>query len=445
MKTLFPLLIALIFSGVAHAESKGLEIKLPLTVKSLSNGLKVIMVEDHTVPIISYQTWYRVGSVDEHPGITGVSHLFEHLMFKGTPKYGPKQFFLQLEAKGADVNAYTTRDYTVYHETFVTPLLEKVIDMESDRMEHLKLDSDVLNSERMVVLEERKLRTDNSPEGRMQEALWQMAFHRHPYGWPVVGFPQDLLGLTVEQILEYYKAHYQPANAAVVIVGDFKTEDAFNLVKKYYSGIEGHGKPKRDIDDEPEQQEERRLTLHDGVASERFMLGYHVPSARDDDAYALDVLSNILFEGTTSRAYRTLIEDKNICIGISGSNFTPTYPGLFIISGVMRGKLSESQAEQELDKVVHEVQEKGVTADEINEAVKQLTVQEIDSVRTPNGMAQLIGTVQTIFGDPDKYADDLKKYLKVTQADVKRVANKYLIPNNRSVVILAPSSGKAQP
>jgi zinc protease len=420
-----------------------LGIHLNMKVVKLSNGLRVILVENHTVPIISYQTWYRVGSVDEHPGITGMSHLFEHLMFKGTPKYGPKQFFLQLEAKGADVNAYTTRDYTVYHETFVSPLLDKVIDMESDRMSNLKLDADVLNSERMVVLEERKLRTDNTPDGRMQEALWSLAFRRHPYGWPVIGYPTDLLGLTVDQITDYYRAHYQPANAALVIVGDFKTDDVLKLVKQYYSPIKEQPRPKRDIPDEPEQTEEHRLVMYDQVASERFIQGYHVPSAKDDDSYALDVLSNILFEGTTSRAYRRLVDEKDILMGISGSNFTPTYPGLFMISGVMKGDLSSAVAEQELDQVIREVQDKGVTQEEITEAVKQLTVQLVDSVRTPDGLAQLIGTVQTIFDDPSMYADDLKKYLKVTQSDVKRVANKYMIPNNRSVVTLKPESAKA--
>lgn len=443
-KTLLTLLLVFIsMTSIARAsttKNDGLEIHLPMKVSKLSNGLSVILVEDHTVPIISYQTWFRVGSVDEHPGITGISHLFEHLMFKGTPKYGPKEFFTQLEAKGAEVNAYTTRDYTVYHETFVAPLLEKVIDMESDRMANLKLDAAVLNGERMVVLEERKLRTDNSPDGRIQEALWSLAYHSHPYSWPVIGYPQDLLGLTLDQVVSYYRSHYQPANAAVVIVGDFKTDEALKLVKKYYGPVEEQPVPKRDITPEREQNEERRLVIRDQVASERFSWAYHVPSAKDDDAYALDVLSNILFEGTTSRAYRRLVDEKDIVLGVSGSNFTPSFPGLFIMSGLMKEKLESSVAEAELEKVISQVQNEGVTQDEINRAVKQLTVATVDSVRTPNGMAEMIVTVQTIFGDPQKYGDDLKKYLKVTQADVKRVANKYLHPNNRSVVILKPQT-----
>src|SRR5262249_37098834 len=207
--TIIFVLLSLLLLGCEGKVANPLGINLTLRQEKLSNGLTVILVEDHTVPIVSYQTWYRVGSVDETPGNTGISHLFEHLMFKGTPKYGPKQFFLQLEAKGAEVNAFTTRDYTVYYENFVPDLLEKVIDMESDRMANLDINEEVLGSERLVVLEERRLRTDNAPEGKMQEALWSLAYKIHPYQWPVIGYPQDLLSITVPRLVSYFKSHYQ--------------------------------------------------------------------------------------------------------------------------------------------------------------------------------------------------------------------------------------------
>jgi zinc protease len=416
----------------------GLGIKLTLEKHTLSNGLTVIFLEDHTVPIVSYQTWFRVGSVDEHLGQTGISHLFEHLMFKGTPKYGPKQFFQELEAKGAEVNAFTTRDYTVYYQSFTPQLLDKVMDMESDRMANLILNDQVLETERAVVFEERRMRTDNAPEGKMQEALWQLAYRRHPYQWPVIGYPQDLLAITTEQLQEYFKSHYQPANAAVVVVGDFNPQETFKQLKKYYEAVPANPRPKREIPEEPEQNEERRLVLRDKVASERFMQAYHITSASDDDSYALDVLANILFEGTTSRAYHKLVEEKDVAASVAASSFTPTYPGLFIISGTMKSGVPSEAAEKLLDGVIREVQEKNVTAEEISVAVRQLTVQLVDSVRTPYGMGQLVGTVQTIFEDPQRYADDLSKYTRVSAADVKRVAQKYLQPNNRSIVTLIP-------
>lgn len=418
--------------------SINLGINLSLQKKTLSNGLHIIMVEDHTVPVVSYQTWYRVGSVDEKRGLTGISHLFEHLMFKGTPKYGPKKFFEELEARGSEVNAFTTRDYTVYYETIMPHLLEKVIDMESDRMANLILDEDVLNRERLVVLEERRLRTENAPEGKIQEALWQMAFHSHPYSWPVIGYPQDLLNITAEQLRIYFKEHYQPANATLVIVGDFDANKALALIKAGYDKVPAAPRPERNIPLEPEQKEERRLVLRDHVASERFAQAYHITSAEEDDSYALDVLANILFEGTTSRAYRRLVEEKNIALGVSGSAYTPTFPGLFIITATMKAKIQATKAEDELNRLIGEVQDKEVTPEEIAIAVRQLTVELVDSVQTPHGLGQLIGTVQMIFGDPERFAKDLAKYTKVTAKDVKRVAQKYLNPNHRTIVTLVP-------
>jgi zinc protease len=420
-----------------------LGIRLSLDQRNLSNGMTVIMVEDHTVPVVSYQTWFRVGSVDEYPGITGISHLFEHLMFKGTPKYGPKEFFLQLEAKGAEVNAFTTRDYTVYYESVPSDLLPRVIDMESDRMENLSLNDEILNVERLVVLEERRLRTENSPDGKIQEALWQLAYRQHPYHWPVIGFPADVLKITTDQLTEYFKSHYQPANAALIVVGDFKSDSTFELIKKHYEKIPAQKRPERKIPEEPEQNEERRFTIREQVASERFTQGYHITAAADDDSYSLDVLANILFEGTSSRAYRSLVEEQGLLISIAGSAFTPAYPGLFMIMGVMRGKLPSSQGEAALDKVIQNVQENGVTEGEVKKAVKQLTVQLVDSVRTFHGLGQLIGTVQMIFDSPKRFTEDLSKYTQVKASDVQRVAVKYLHPNNRSVVTLtSPKKGE---
>lgn len=411
---------------------------MDVEVRKLSNGLKVILVEDHLVPIVSYQTWYRVGSVDEKPGTTGISHLFEHLMFKGTPKYGAKQFFEHLEAKGAEVNAFTTRDYTVYYQNFIPELLNKVIDMESDRMVNLSLTDELLMTERKVVLEERRLRTENSPGGKVEEALWQLAYREHPYSWPVIGYPEDLMAMTLPQIVAYYQNHYQPSNAAVVVVGDFDSEQVFKEIKNHYGKIPSRSKPKREIPTEPEQKEERRLVLRDTVNSERLAQAYHVSSATEEDSYALDVLANILFGGTSSRGYRLLVEEKDIALGLSGVAYTPTYPGLFLINVMMKQGVASAQAERFLSQIVEEVQMSGVTQEEIKVAVRQLTVQLVDSIRTPYGLGILMGTVETVFGDPLRYAEDVEKYLKVTDVDVRRVARKYLNPNNRSVVILAP-------
>jgi zinc protease len=254
----------------------------------------------------------------------------------------------------------------------------------------------------------------------------------------VIGSVQDLLSITTERLQEYFKANYSPANAALVLVGDFDPDRALGLIRKAYGALPATRVLPRKVPAEPEQNEERRLVLRDKVASERLAEAYHVTSAEQEDSYALDVLANVLFEGTGSRAVRRLVEERELVTGVSGSAFTPTFPGLFIVLATMRSGIRAETVERELERLIAEVQERGVTEEEIQVAVRQLTVQLVDGIRTPYGMGQLIGTVQTIFGDPQRFAQDLVKYTRVTASDVRRVAQRYLIPNNRSVVVMVP-------
>lgn len=443
--TAFRTFVAICFVGLMSAsfsQCRGLQdflgVKFNLQRMTLPNGLSVLLIEDRTVPVVSYQTWVKVGSVDEKFGSTGLAHLFEHLMFKGTDRFAPKEFFKQLEAKGAQVNAYTTRDYTVFYENFTSNLLEKVIDMEADRLQNLKIDNQILETERMIVFEERRLRTDNSPNGRMQEALWQLAYQVHPYQWPVIGYPQDLLRLTADDLKAFFKKFYNPSNVTLVITGDVEAKKTFQLIEKYYGKIPGLPRPVRKLPREPNQSEERRLVLYDHVGSQEFLYGYHVTSASQSDTYALDVLSYILFNGTTSRGHREIVERLNIANGVSGSAYTPTYPGLFIMSMSMRQGISIEKGEEALNRLLEQVQNQGVTQEEIEVAVRQLTLQLLDSVRTSYGLGQLIGMVQIILGDADRYREDIQKYFKVKQQDVKRVAARYLHPNNRTVILMKP-------
>lgn len=429
--------------GCRFGQNAPLGIRFDIIQKKLSNGLRVIMVEDHTVPMISYQTWVRAGSVDDPPGATGIAHLFEHLMYKGTEKYGPKQFFEQLETKGAEVNAFTTRDYTAFYQNFTPNLLDRVIDMESDRLANLKITPELLEIEKHVVFEERRLRTDDSSSGKMTEVLWQLAYLQHPYRWPTIGVPQDLRKITVEHLNDFFRANYQPSNVAIVMVGDFDADEAFSKIKAAYGGIPSRPAPRRDFPPEPDQLSERRYRLFDSVASEEFKQAYHISRAAEDDSYALDVLSNILFRGTHSRAHRLLVEAKGVVLGVSGLAFTPAFPGLFIIGATMKAGLKTKVAEDLLDELIGEVQQSSVTEEEIRTAVRQLLVEFIDNIRTPFGLAQTLGTVQMILGDATRFQKDYQKYLAVRPEDIKRVALKYLVPNNRSTVVLVPNGKKA--
>lgn len=417
---------------------KALGLNIEINEKKLSNGLTVIMAEDHTFPVVSYQTWVKAGSVDEIPGKTGLAHLFEHLMFKGTKKFGPKAFFEQLETQGAAVNAYTVRDFTVFHEDFTPNLLSKVIEMEGDRLQGLILNDKILDTEKNVVLEERRLRTENSPQGRMQEVLWQLAFDLHPYRTPVIGYMDDLIQLSVKDLQDFYKTYYTPSNVAIVLAGDFKQDEAMDLIKKHYGDLPKKSVPKRNFPVEPAQTSEHRYSLYDDIASQQFMQAYPASDATNPDSFALDVLANILFEGTSSRAHHLLVEEKQVALSIDGSAFTPTYPGIFIISGTMSGANDSSQAESLLNELILDVQKNGVKEEEVKTAVNQLTMMVMDGVRTPHGLAQLLGTVYTILGDASKYADDLEKYTKITRTDVQRVAKDYLKPNQRTVVVMYP-------
>ncbi|OFZ78802.1 MAG: hypothetical protein A2583_09750 [Bdellovibrionales bacterium RIFOXYD1_FULL_53_11] len=440
MKKLAVLCLCLALAPGCKKKFESYGVSIELESRSLPNGLRVIMIEDHTMPVISYQTWFRVGSVDEKPGHTGISHLVEHMMFKGTPKYPAKQLFQVLEARGANINAFTTRDYTAFHEEFTPDLLPKVIELEADRMANLAIEEDALKTEQMIVFEEHRLHTENSPVGKIQEALWALAFRTHPYRWPVIGIPGEASRIPREKVQEWLKKYYIPANAVIVACGDLKPDKTMELIEKYYGPVPGGSRSKREIAPEAAQNEERRLIMRAKVASERLSEAYHITSADNDESYAIDVLANIMFEGTSSRAYRRLVDEKNIAISVSGSSFTPAHPGLFMITATMNSSIPAAAAETELDLIIKELQEKPVSHEEIAAAVKQLTLQIVDGIRTPHGLAQLIGTVTAIFDDPERFSEDIIKYTKVTPGDVQQAAQKYLIPNNRVVVTLVPEA-----
>ncbi len=426
-------------------ELERLGLKFPLVQKKLKNGLKILVVEDHTVPLVSYQTWVNVGSVDEPFGLTGMAHLFEHMMFKDSEKFGPRAFFNQLESKGANVNAFTTRDYTVFHETFVSSLLPTVIELEADRLAHLKLDVESLVTERHVVFEERRLRTENSPEGRMQEAIWSLVYKSHPYRWPVIGYEEDLKRMEVDDLRSFFSKYYQPSNVTIVVVGEVRAKDVFERLEAAYGSIPSQPKPDRTVAREPEQTEARKIEIRDQVASEKVTIAYPSTSAAEEDTYALDVLSNILFSGNASRAHRRIVEEREMALAVGGVNYTPLHPGIFMASATMKAGRSSDDFEREIETLFAEVQAKGVTQEEIQTAVRQLTVQTVDSVRTAQGLANLIGTVDAIFGDPMRFREDLAKYSRVTNKDVIRVARRYLKPHRKNVVKLVPGAREISP
>lgn len=421
-------------------EKMGLSLRFDIKEKVLGNGLKVIAVENRTLPIITYQTWIRAGSVDDPSGKTGIAHLFEHLMFKGTERYGKNAFFSKLETHGAIVNAATGRDHTVYYETFAPSLLDEVIDMESDRLKNLTISQADLDLEKNVVFEERRLRVENSVEAKVNEALWNLAFTVHPYGSPTIGFPPDLLNISVDDLNVFFKKNYQPSNVTLVVVGDFSVSDLFKKIEKAYQNIPSKARPARSIPIEPEQNEERRLVVNDLSSTVMVQMAYTIPSAHDVDSYSIDVLSNILFEGSSSRAYRKIVDELQIATSLTASSYTPMYPGLLTIRANLRPGRSLEEFEKALGALIKDVQTNDVSKAEVDRAVKQLTLDLIDGLQTSQGIAQWLGTIDMIFGDVGKFKKMWAKYFEVTPKSVKDVANRYLDPNHRSMIIVHPKA-----
>src|SRR5262245_64967345 len=278
------------FAGAAAAQ----ELRFPVVQYRLDNGLKILTLEDHSVPAMSYYTLFRVGSRNERPGRTGISHLFEHMMFNGSRKFGPEVFDRTLEGKGGVSNAFTTEDVTVYFESFPSDALATVVEMEADRVAALVIGEEGLSHEREVVKEERRLRTDNDIEGAMLELLQGIAYLAHPYQWPVVGWMPDLDAITVKDCEDYFRAHYAPNNATIVLVGDFKPERAIDLISKAYGSIPSQPATEAVVRDEPEQQGERRALLRRAAQLPAVTVAYHVPPTSSSDIFALDLLETLL-------------------------------------------------------------------------------------------------------------------------------------------------------
>ena len=434
--------IQLALSGALRAGEKtqAAPMKLNTTVETLKNGLKVILMEDHSVPVISRYTFYRVGSENERPGITGISHFMEHMMFNGSAKYGPKEFDRILESNGGYSNASTGEDITGYFEDFASNILEICIDLDSDRMKSLNLDPKYVVSEMDVVKEERRLRTDNSVDGAMYEELYALAYKAHPYGWPVIGWMSDLEGITRDDAVKYYRTYYAPNNAILVIVGDFDTKKALELVHAYYDPIPSQAPPEPVRTVEPEQQGERRAELHKVAEMPQVLIGYHIPDVKANDIYALDVLQYVLSSGESSRFYRKLVRDLGLAVYAESNAEWRIAPSLFSIDVKVKPDKTAKECETAVYGVLDDIAKNGITAAELARAKKGIEANFYRSMQTVNGKARKIGTYEIYFGDYSEILKVQDRYRAVTPDDVKRVAGQYFQQKNRSVVTLVPEA-----
>ena len=404
---------------------------------SLANGLRILVLEKHDLPIASFQVWYRVGSRNERPGITGISHLLEHMMFKASGNIGSDEFARTVQKYGGHDNAFTSEDYTAYYENIAVEFLPRMMELEAGRMNRLKLDSLEFESERNVVIEERRLR-ENSPWGWLAEESDAAAYMAHPYGWPVLGWPSDLRAITIKDMRQHYSTYYAPNNATVVVVGDVSPREVVKSVQGFFGGIpRGQQPPPQVATVEPIQMGERRTSVVRQAQMPLLLIAYHGCQAGGYDEAVLDLLAAIFSGGESARLYQSLIYRQKLALYAESYNEARTDPGLFSFYAAPIAGRTTAELEQALYAELELVKTKGVNADELAKAKKQLKAQYIFSRQNNFRLGEQLGSAATrhVWRDVNNYL----KYLdKIKPEDIKQTAIKYLTPENRTVATLIP-------
>ncbi len=407
----------------------------------LDNGLTVLLYENHETPVVSYYTFYKAGSRNEHPGITGVSHVLEHMMFNGAKKYGPKKFDMTLESHGGYSNAYTTNDMTVYFENIAADNLELVVDMESDRMADLALDSTILESERSVIEEERLMRIDNNNGGLVYEELSAAVYMAHPYSWPVIGWMADIKHISRDECYKYYSTYYAPDNAVTVVAGDFQTQRAIDLITAYYQSIPASSPPPSVVRDEPEQRGPRRVQLERPAQYGHFARGYHIGDKDDPDLYVMQIINSLLTTGESSLLYQSLVEDMQISMGVYGDFNWAIDPSMYYIYIAAYPGVDVAQVEHAYDSVMTDFVSADIADSALLRAQNGLIADYYKEFETNSGIAGEIGFYEVLYGDWTTMYDYADHIRAVTTDDIKRVVARYLTDQNSTTVVLVPEGG----
>ncbi|MBC8153730.1 MAG: insulinase family protein [Bacteroidetes bacterium] len=410
---------------------------------TLKNGMKFMVLEDHSIPNANFYIFWKVGSRNEVHGITGLSHFFEHMMFNGSKKYGPKQFDRTMEAKGGSNNAYTTENTTVYTDWFQSGALETIFDLEADRIGNLSIDPKMVDSERGVVLSERSTGLENSNYRVLSELVKSTAFTEHPYMFPVIGFESDIKKWTQQDLETYFKTYYAPNNAITVIVGDVTTAQVRKLAEQYIEPIPAKSQPAPLRTVEPPQNGERRVTTYKDVATPNIMLAYHTPEAKHPDYYALDLLSSVLSGGNSSRLTKSLVLDSTVASQVFTSFSEAIDPNLFYIYAIAGRGISAEKLEKSIEYQLDLIAKNGITDAELQKLKNQKLMEFYRTMETINGKANSLGTYELFFGDYKKLYEAPSLYEKVTKDDIQRVAKTYLTERNRTVGYLLPETKPA--
>ncbi|HEY4185004.1 MAG TPA: pitrilysin family protein [Polyangia bacterium] len=412
--------------------------RLDVHTWELENGLKVLFLANHEAPVATVQIFYHVGSKDEHVGNRGVAHMFEHLMFKGSEHVPPEAHARLLKEVGGQVNAFTTEDVTAFHETVPPSYVDFAIRLEAERMRGLRLFPATVDSERKVVEEEKRLRIDNNPIGQALERFRALAYTKHPYQWTAAGVIADLEKVTPADCQAFYDLYYRPNNATLIVVGDLDEAAVRKSVAEHFGAMARGAAPPRAYPEEPPQTAERDATLSLNVALPVLVGGYHIPAARDADVPALQVLATILSAGESSRMYRRLVRQDQLAVAAGGFAEVMEQSGLFLVYAAHLPDRDQNKVRATLLAEVARVRSTPVEAAELAKAKNQLSAGYIFGLESVDGVARELGLAELVEGDWHRFLDASARYDKVTAADVKRVAAKYLIDSNLTFVTLKP-------
>ena len=404
----------------------------------LSNGLEVLILEDHAVPLVTVQVWYRVGSRNERPGITGISHFLEHMMFKGTPKYGPGLYSQLIQRYGGTQNAFTSYDMTAYYSVVPAARLELALDLEADRMTNLLLDPNEIKAEREVVKEERRLR-ENAPTGPMYEEMGALAFKAHPYHWPIIGWMSDIEAISRDDLLAHYKTYYIPNNATVIVVGDVDAGQTMEAVRRHFEPIPSGPTPSPVRPPEPPQLGEHRAEIPRPTALAAIAIAYHIPAFEHADALPLEVLSQVLSQGQSSRLYRDLVYQRQLASSINSDADLRIDPGLFTIVSMVQAGKTPAEVEAAIYEQLAQVTAESIDDRELQKAINQALSAFVFRQDSIQQQGFLIGSFHMLqsYKVINEYIERLRR---VTKEDVARVARLYLTKTNRTVVTIVPMS-----
>ena len=409
----------------------------------LKNGLEILVMADKSAPTVSYFTWYKVGSRHEKPGKTGLAHLFEHLMFNETETMKAGQFDRKFEENGAESNAATWLDWTYYYESLPADRLPLAIQLESDRMAHLVLREPQVASEKEVVANERRFTVEDSVEGTASELLYKVAFEKHPYHWPTIGWMPDILGFSPEDCAAFYKTFYAPNNALIVVVGDLKPRDVVARIATAYGDMPPAAIPAEDYEPEPHQTQERRVTIAQPTPTEKIVIGYRGPAFGDADHPALSILVEVLFGGRASRMHRKLSTELEIATELKGWVSTFKDPGLVEISATVREGNASRVVLEAMDHEFERARRDLVSEDELARAKSRIELTILKALETAAGKAEVIGLFATVLGQPAGAMARLEAYRRATASELRTAARRYLVDANRTVIFITPEeSGK---